>query len=401
MTRQVRSPKNLENRIHEAERELFAGLGIDVEEFFIELAHSGRRVRVLSYGRGPAVVLLHGVALSAAVWAPLFTELAQFRLLAVDLPGHGLSRPDCLPTRAGTRERRPVDRRHPGRARARRCAGDRPLARRHVRPMARGGRLAANLCTRRDRNARRRTGGREGTHAALADDGPLAGLGVPSITEPGSGIPALPRSGPWPRGGSGRAGRAGRGTPAVRAPPGKRASRGVLMHAIDRFRRPRAESVLTNTELAAIRIPTTFILGSEDPYLSVDRARQSIEQIPGATVHEVLAGHGPWLVDPRRRRAADNRRAPRNRPASQPAPAEWRRKRIDLSGSSNKAGRSALSARRCSPKASRNPLRGSSSPQEVAAERARRRTASVPLPPFRSPRTEARPWPHRPAGAGA
>jgi 2-hydroxy-6-oxonona-2,4-dienedioate hydrolase len=39
------------------------------------------------------LVLLHGVSLSAAAWAPLFTALPDRRLLAVDLPGHGLSDP--------------------------------------------------------------------------------------------------------------------------------------------------------------------------------------------------------------------------------------------------------------------------------------------------------------------
>ena len=73
-----------------------------------------------------------------------------------------------------------------------------------------------------------------------------------------------------------------------------------LMHAIDRFRRPRPESVLTAEELAAIRVPTHFILGSDDPYLSPQDARVSIARIPGATVHEMRAGHGPWLVDPRK-----------------------------------------------------------------------------------------------------
>jgi pimeloyl-ACP methyl ester carboxylesterase len=70
-----------------------------------------------------------------------------------------------------------------------------------------------------------------------------------------------------------------------------------LMHAIDRFRRPRADSVLTSAELAAITIPALFILGSDDPYLSIERARPSIDLIPGARLHEVPAGHAPWLVD--------------------------------------------------------------------------------------------------------
>jgi pimeloyl-ACP methyl ester carboxylesterase len=73
-----------------------------------------------------------------------------------------------------------------------------------------------------------------------------------------------------------------------------------LMHAIDGFRRGRPESILTTAELAAITAPTTFILGSDDPYLPVGRARRSIDQIPGATLHEVPAGHAPWLVDAER-----------------------------------------------------------------------------------------------------
>jgi pimeloyl-ACP methyl ester carboxylesterase len=70
------------------------------------------------------------------------------------------------------------------------------------------------------------------------------------------------------------------------------------MHAIDRFRRPRPESVLTSAELAAITTPTIFIIGSDDPYLSVERARTSIDQIHGARLYEVPSGHAPWLVDP-------------------------------------------------------------------------------------------------------
>ena len=93
MNHQARATGNLERRIHDAERNLFAAVGADVEEFFLDLARTGLRVRVLSHGRGPAVVLLHGVSESAAIWAPLFTKLGQVRLLAVDLPGHGLSDP--------------------------------------------------------------------------------------------------------------------------------------------------------------------------------------------------------------------------------------------------------------------------------------------------------------------
>src|SRR4051794_31580867 len=83
----------LEERIHQAEAELFHTLRTDVEESFLDLANTSMRVRLLSHGSGPPLVLLHGGSLSAAAWAPLFTALSGHRLLAVDLPGHGLSDP--------------------------------------------------------------------------------------------------------------------------------------------------------------------------------------------------------------------------------------------------------------------------------------------------------------------
>ncbi len=43
-------------------------------------------------GEGPPVVLLHGWGLNVRVWDPLAAALGnRFRLIAVDLPGHGLS----------------------------------------------------------------------------------------------------------------------------------------------------------------------------------------------------------------------------------------------------------------------------------------------------------------------
>ena len=70
-----------------------------------------------------------------------------------------------------------------------------------------------------------------------------------------------------------------------------------IMRAIDRFRHPRPGSVLTSAELAAITTPAIFILGSDDPYLSVEGARPSVDQIQGARLYEMPGGHAPWLVD--------------------------------------------------------------------------------------------------------
>ena len=82
-----RSIITLEQRIRRAEADLFASVGAEVDETFLDLGDSGVRVRLLSHGSGPPLVLLHGVSLSAAAWAPLFSALSGWRVLAVDLPG--------------------------------------------------------------------------------------------------------------------------------------------------------------------------------------------------------------------------------------------------------------------------------------------------------------------------
>jgi pimeloyl-ACP methyl ester carboxylesterase len=300
MNEHDRPMTGLEGRIRDTERDLFAAVGADVEERFLVLAQTGVRVRVLSHGSGPPLVLLHGVSLSAAAWAPLFAELHGFRLLAVDLPGHGLSDP--------VRYRRGRVREH-----AHRLIDDildrLGLDQVPVIGHSLGGMFAL-------------------WHAAAGADriSALVAVGVPAVALPGVRVRmplspltvrglggALLRS-PSPRPIYRRVLAQGLGSEEVKmAPdsliealrlsarqPGNARTVASLMHAIDRFRRPRPESVLTDAELAAIRVPTLFILGSNDPYLSPQDARPSIDRIPTATVHEMPAGHGPWLVDPAR-----------------------------------------------------------------------------------------------------
>jgi pimeloyl-ACP methyl ester carboxylesterase len=298
MTPQDNLSGNLERRIRDAERRLYADVGADVEEFFIDLRHTRRRVRVLSHGRGPAVVLLHGVSLSAAIWAPLFNELPTFRLLAVDLPGHGLSDPIAF-------------------------------QRGHVREHASG--LIDDILDALELDRVPVIGHSLGGmfalwHAAAGSRriSELIAMGVPAVALAGVRVrmplslmtirglgPAFLRS-PSPRPVYRRLLAQGLGVAETAAAPEAliealrlstrrpENARTVasLMHAIDRFRRPRSESVLTSTELAAITTPTVFILGADDPYLTVERARSSVQQIPGARLHEMRAGHAPWLVDP-------------------------------------------------------------------------------------------------------
>jgi pimeloyl-ACP methyl ester carboxylesterase len=289
---------NLERRIRDAEQTLFGAVGADVEESFIELGEAGRRLRVLAHGQGPAVLLLHGVSLSAAAWAPLFTRLPGHRLLAVELPGHGLSDPMAF---------------HAVREQAGRLIDDILDALGCDEIPVIGHSLGAmfalwHLAAGSDRISELVAVGQP----AVALPGVRVRMPLSALTVRGLGYAVL-RS-PSPRLVYRRMLAQGLGAAEVAAAPeglvdalrlsARRPENArtvaSLMHAIDRFRRPRPESVLTSAELSAIQAPTTFILGSDDPYLSVERARPSIQQIPGATLHEVPAGHGPWLVHPER-----------------------------------------------------------------------------------------------------
>jgi pimeloyl-ACP methyl ester carboxylesterase len=300
MSKHDRPIVSLERRIRDAESDLFAVLDAEVEERFLDLRQTDLRVRVLSHGSGEPLLLLHGVSLMAAAWAPLFAELQGFRLLAVDLPGHGLSDP--------VRYRRGRVREH-----AHRLIDDLVDALGLDDVPVVGHSLGGMFAL---------------WHAAAGSEriSEVIAVGVPAVALPGvrvrmplslltvRGLGVSVLRSPSPRPIYRRLLDQGLGSAEAKMAPDSliealrvstrrpENARTVasLMRAIDRFRRPRSESVLSAEELAAIRAPTIFILGSDDPYLSPCDARPSIARIPNATVHEMPAAHGPWLVDPGR-----------------------------------------------------------------------------------------------------
>ncbi len=59
---------------------------------FRDRAQARATVHTVRQGRGPSVLLLHGVGMQAAFWAPQIAALsAAYDLVAIDLPGHGMS----------------------------------------------------------------------------------------------------------------------------------------------------------------------------------------------------------------------------------------------------------------------------------------------------------------------
>ena len=290
----------LEHRIRNAEADLFDRVGAEVDESFLDLANTPARVRVLSHGSGPPLVLLHGVSLSAAAWAPLFTMLSGWRVLAVDLPGHGLSDPDSY--RCGQ-----------VRQRARELIDDifdaLGLDEASVVGHSLGGMFALwHAAAGTERISRLVAIG----EPAVALPGVRVRMPLSLLTVRGLGLAVLRSPSPRPvyrrllSQGLGRAEIAAAPDSLIDAlrlsarRPGNARTVSSLMHAIDHFRRPRPESLLTTAELRAIAVPTMFIWGASAPYLTADRARPSIDQIPGATLQEVPGEHGPWLVDTER-----------------------------------------------------------------------------------------------------
>lgn len=74
-----------------AQRRMLALHGVDAEVRFVDVPSIAGRAQVLVAGDGPAVVLINGIGIPAAMWAPLMAQLPGFTLYAVDLPGFGLT----------------------------------------------------------------------------------------------------------------------------------------------------------------------------------------------------------------------------------------------------------------------------------------------------------------------
>jgi len=83
--------ENSKQRFIEAQRWMLDRHGVTASSRFVSLASRDDHAHVLTCGDGPDVVLLNGVGLPGAMWAPLMATLAGFRLHAVDLPGFGLT----------------------------------------------------------------------------------------------------------------------------------------------------------------------------------------------------------------------------------------------------------------------------------------------------------------------
>lgn len=79
-------------RYRQSEKQLWDSVGLRPLERRVRL-HTGEMVRVQETGSGPPVLLVHGAANAGTSWMSLMAKLPDFRCIALDRPGCGLSDP--------------------------------------------------------------------------------------------------------------------------------------------------------------------------------------------------------------------------------------------------------------------------------------------------------------------
>jgi len=290
-------PQDLER----AEAALFALYGVEPHSRLVQLADPDVRVRVLEAGDGPPVLLLHGSGMCAATWAALLPHLRDRRVLAVDLPGFGLS-DDYL-------YERPL--RDELTAQARSLLDALELERAVVAGTSLGGMWA--LC---------------GALGAPERVTAVASFGVPAVALPGMrsnayfrllttpGVGRLFARAPAPgSANSARKSMAGAlGTRvteeapdalydvirAAMAKPGWGAAMWTHLNLAMRAGRQRMENAFSPDELRAITMPVRLMWGDEDVYGDPSIGRRALEHLPDASLDVVAGGHAPFLDEPER-----------------------------------------------------------------------------------------------------
>lgn len=286
----------------EAERQLFAACAVTVASRWVGLADPPLTVRVLEAGGGPPLLLVHGSGTSASTWAPLMAHVPGHRLIALDLPGFGLSHALNYDGRS---------------------------LREHA---------VAQLTSLLNALALERVpivGTSLGAMWALylAVDAPervtaVASLGVPAIALPGMrgdpfftalSTPVLRHTVAWMRSPSVAMTRRSMASgvlgprAAALAPdgffetvhegmrqPGFRTAMLSHMWLAMRLGRPRPENFLSDDELRDMAAPVLMIWGDEDPYGGPEIGRRAVAIMRDAQLEVIPGRHAPFLDDPER-----------------------------------------------------------------------------------------------------
>jgi 2-hydroxy-6-oxonona-2,4-dienedioate hydrolase len=280
-----------------AEKVLWQSVGRWPRERFVTLAGTGTEVRVQEVGEGEPVLFIHGGPNSGSTWAPLVEHLEGFRCLLVDRPGTGLSavypvRADNLPAFGAS------------------FVGDVlsgvGIDRAHVVASSFGGHLALRSAAAQPARFRRMV--QMACPALAPGERPPAFQRLLAFRAVRRLLNALP-----PNRGANRAimRQLGHGVSlrTGRIPQGFFDWYLELQRHTDTNRNDgdmiasvlpeRTRLTLTDELLAAVRVPTLFLWGSDDTFGTPDVARHLVGRMPDARLTVIpAAGHLPWLDDP-------------------------------------------------------------------------------------------------------
>jgi len=249
----------------------------------------GLRYEVRVRGHGVPVLLLHGFTGRGSGWAPHATALARhFRVIVVDLPGHGRSGTPTDPTRAS------VERTADDLAAVLRRIGELPA---HVVGYSLGARIAMRLAVARPESVRRLVlespspglATEAERRARRADDEALASRierdGIEAFVDEWECRPLFASFAGMPASRLKRLHAARlRNDPAGLAVSLRGAGQGSMEPVRNR--------------LSSVQAPTMVIAGGLDP-TGGERAQTVAEAIPGARLRTVPdAGHAPHLEAP-------------------------------------------------------------------------------------------------------
>jgi len=290
--------RDVRGRIVAAERRLFERYGVTVRAREVWLDDPPLRVRALESGDGEPIVLVHGSGMLASTWAPVLPHLPGRRVLAVDLPGFGLS--DRYDYTGRALRRHAV-------AQVGSVLDGLGLSRVDLVGTSLG--AMWSLCFALEHPERAKT---------------VVSLGVPALALPGMhgdpwftlvtrrGIGALAVRIKMPRRMARRALTDVLGREAIertpdewfdvawlgtRVPGWSRAMRSHLLLAM-RAGRPRAENFLTEDELRSMNVPLLFIWGEQDVYGSPEIGERAVEHLPQGRLVRMPGNHAPFLDDP-------------------------------------------------------------------------------------------------------
>ncbi len=293
-----------EVRFRSAERRLWDSVGVEPVERRVRLPRTNCVVRVQEVGDGPPVVFVHGGSNGGSSWASLVVRLDGLRCIMLDRPGCGLSDPLSSPPDGIDGIEAFADVLIPD------VLDALELTSAHVVATSYGGYFAFRAAAAAPERIDRMVEFSWSVGAPMAKVPPLMRLGgTPGLGWLMARVPPTERSVRMMlrQIGLGAALESGRFTPEaldwyialLRHTHTMRNDIASSPKLVSPIHGMNEHVLLPPSLLAAIRAPTYFLWGADDPNGGADIARAFVDLLPNARLEMLVgAGHAPWMDDP-------------------------------------------------------------------------------------------------------